>query len=280
MDEIIRLVLRRNKERRLLNKNDMQRICEIIKGLNNLDYDIDFKIKCEDNSDAAGCCYSDNIEFYKEGMEKYIEEHYDVFNSKFDYDGSKVDVHNFFILSIIFHEFTHAKQHRIRDFGYNSPEKKLFGICYRLMDLKTFYDDNYRRYSTEIDANSRGAINSYNVYRHFPKEFLTEKDKNILAMHTCDSLIERYRVLGDKEMIISPSELLYKAADEFNVSKVGVDINKFKEIITNKQDITIYRKLLLGLPVSFLEFSYANLLSNVLHNGQNFDFIKGLQKKL
>ena len=120
MDEIIRLVLRRNKERRLLNKNDMQRICEIIKGLNNLDYDIDFKIKCEDNSDAAGCCYSDNIEFYKEGMEKYIEEHYDVFNSKFDYDGSKVDVHNFFILSIIFHEIS-LNSIKSSSFSISSP---------------------------------------------------------------------------------------------------------------------------------------------------------------
>ncbi|MBP5684193.1 MAG: hypothetical protein J6X02_02930 [Bacilli bacterium] len=281
MDEIIKLVLNRNKARKLLSTNDVRRICEIIKGKNNyFDFSIDFKDASNDGMITAGECDSDSIVFYKQGIEKILDDYYQEFITKNYFDGSKIDIYNFFYLSIIFHEFTHVKQRRTVEFGYNSLERKLYNISFRLMNLKDVYDNINYLFPTEVNAYSHGYFDAYNIYHKLPKDFLSKEDRQKFLIYASNALFKNYDVNSQKEIITSPIESFYKVVDEYNVSKVDVDIKKIESIIKDNHDITIYRKITLGLPLNFIEFAYAKLINDGINKGQDIDILKKLQKKL
>ena len=280
MDEILKIVLNKNKQRKLLSNADVKRICNIIIQLKNYD-DFTVEFKKEGSSDlTAGACFSDSIEFYNNGIERFIEELYKDITANCVFDGNKIDVLNFFYLSIIFHEFAHVRQHRIVDFGYSSIEKRIYDMCFRMQNVDKFYDNNYLIFPCEVNAYNKGYIDAYNIYRRFPKNFLTANDKNNYLIYLTDYIADNYSVDAKKDTVTSPLEKFYIKANEFNVSLVGVDITKIKNIIESKQDITLYQKMMLGLPISFQEFGYINLIDDCIHAGQDIDIVKKMQKKL
>ncbi len=282
MNEILKIILQRNKERKLLTKNDVKRICELIAKANKLDniQYVDFEKGSVTDPYTAGECHKDHITFYSDGIDKIIEEDSKDITSVHHFDGCKVDIYNFIYLSVIFHEFAHVKQNDMIDKRYNNLEGNLFYICDKLMNIKNFYNDNYQNFLTEVNAFAKGSSGAYNLYHQFPKDYLTDNDRTGYASFAFDEIIDSYTIDPIKEKVISPSELLLHNAECFNLSLLNVDIDRFKKLIFNNQDVTIYRKLMLGLPLSFMEYAYANLLDDAVHAGQDIDFLKKLQKKM
>ena len=282
MEEILKIVLLRNKQRKLLTKGDIKRICEIIIGINNYtDVDhIEFE-KCDpEDENCGGKCMGDYLVFYTDGIEKIMDETYRCIVSNFNLDGCKVDILNFCYLIIIFHEFAHVRQYELIDKGKGTLDEKLYLICHKLTRIKDFYEKNYCNMLTEVNAFAKGAFDAYSVYSKLPKEYLTEKDKIAYQTYALEEATDFYQADSNKEIIISPAERLFLSADQYNISKCDVDINKFKELVYSKHDLTMYRKLLMGLPLSYQEYAYINLMDDSIRDGQDINFIKKLQKKM
>lgn len=281
MDEIVKLVIDRNKRRKVLSQNDIKRICQIIIGTYKYgeDYKVKFEAKSPFEDGTYGTASSESITFYKDALESAQEKKYADICSTDRIDGGKVDFYNFVILDCIFHEFTHVAQHDIENRG-RGIDSKLFAICRKLCAIKDFYDNNYDNFITEVNAYSKGILKAYNVYSKIPSDYLTENDKSLYGSLVMDRFLEQYYIDSVGEKITSPSELLLESADDFNISKLGIDMNDFKDIVYSNNDLTIYRKLTLGLPLTYMECAYVNLLSTCVQGGQEVNFVKKLQKKL
>ena len=283
MDEILKIVLERNKKRKVLNKNDIKRICEIIMGMYKCDpkYDVKFLKVSPDKDGSYGATFDDRVEFYLDTLATAQEIEYKYITTSYVLDGGKIDCYNFTTLEAIFHELAHVRQNMITDKGRNDLETKLFNNSYKLADINDFYKENYRNIPIEVDAFSRSLINSYKIYNSMPKDYLSESDKSVYAASAMSVLTNNYEINGLDEIITSPSELLLESAEVYNTKKlVNLDIDKFRELVKQKHDITIYKKLLLGLPLTYMEYAYVNLICDCVSHEQNVDFVKKLQKKL
>jgi len=282
MDEILKIILLRNKQRKLLSQSDIKRIGQIIIGINNytsVDY-IAFE-KCDpDDENCGGKCMDDHLLFYTDGIEKIMDETYNCIVSNFNLDGCKVDILNFCYLIILFHEFAHVRQYELIDKGKGTLEEKLYSISHNLTRIKDFYSANYCNMLTEVNAFAKSAFDAYRVYSKLPKEYLTEKDKIAYQTYALEEATDFYSVDSNKEIIISPAERLYLGANQYNIKLCGVDVDKFKELVYGKHDLTMYRKLLMGLPLSYQEYAYINLMDDSIRAGQDIDFIKKLQRKM
>ena len=282
MDEILKIVLLRNKQRKLLSNNDVKRICEIIIGINNysgVDY-VEFQKNDPDDENCGGRCMDDHLVFYTDGIEKIMDETYKCIVSNFNLDGCKVDILNFCYLIIIFHEFAHVRQYELIGKGKGTLEEKLYLICHKLTRIRDFYNDNYVNMLTEVNAFAKGAFDAYSVYSKLPKEYLTEKDKIAYQTYSLEEATDFYQVDSNKEIVISPAERLFRSADQFNISKCDVDINKFKELVYGKHDLTMYKKLIVGLPLTYQEYAYINLMDDSIRDGPDINCIKKLRKKM
>ena len=282
MEEILKIILLRNQQRKLLTREDVKRIFEIIIRINkytSVDY-ITFE-KCDpEDENCGGKCMSDHFIFYTDGIDKIMDNTYQTIINNFDLDGCKVDILNFCYLIILFHEFAHVRQHELVAKGKNTLETKLFEISQNLTRFKDFYKDNYANMITEVNAFSKGAFDAYRVYSKLPSKLLTKNDRAAYQSYALEEATDFYIVDSVTEKISSPSERLFKNADYFNVSKCDVDINEFKSLVFDKNDLDLYHRIILGLPLSFQEFAYIHLLDSTIKEGEDINFIKKLQKKM
>jgi len=282
MDEILKIVLLRNRQRKLLTKNDVKRICEIIKGYNCF-YDIDsIKFENVDSTDSgcAGICSNDGIVFYMKGIEKTNDETYKKIRDISNIDGCKVDVLNFSYLSTIFHEFAHARQNKIVSEGKGSLEERIYKVCNKLGKIKGFYNKNYSIFLDEINAFAKSAFDTYNIYEKLPREYLTDNDKRAYQVYSLEEATRFYSINSKEEIITSPAEKLFESANRYNLSIYNINIDSFRKLIYSGKNLSLYKKLLLGLPLSYNEYAYVNLMDYTIRGGGNIDFIRKLQRKL
>ncbi len=282
MDEILKIVLDRNKKRKVLSKNDIRRICEIIISKSNFYVvpNISFGTESTNNKSFAADTGLDEVKFYMPVLEESLENSYEEINTTSIFDGTREDYYNYRILEVIFHEFSHVRQNDKIIKGHSDIDTRLFYICDKLRAIKGFYSENYSLFSLETDAYARGFINSYLIYSRFPKEYMPERDRTSYASMVMKTLISPYIVSSSKETIKSPSEILLEKADNYNLSKRGIDIETYRGLVNGRNDLTLYKKLLLGLPLTYSEASYVNMLKSCVEVGEKVDFIKKLQKRL
>ncbi len=278
MDEIVKLIALNNLKRKVLHEYEIKKICEIIIKTKKYQYLVD-KVKFKSDYDSsnderesvAGLYDGNNLYFYKKGLsllEKLADE-IDVF------DGSRVDKINFCILETIFHEFAHVRQLSMMN-SYSGSEAKLYRICNELGTKDDFYEKNYTIMLEEINAFTLGIINACRIYESLPKNIISMNDRNAYKCFTIEKLLSNYLVVLKKDLIISPSDRLL-----VNISRDETLKNKYydkmKNLVDSCHDFSLYRKLTVGLPISFEEYAYANMFLTNNYVNVPFTFVKKFQ---
>ncbi len=83
----------------------------------------------------------------------------------------------------------------------------------------------------------------------------------------------------EKNIVNSSSERLYEAANNFNLSKFNINPEEFKKIVYDSNNLSLHKRLIYGLPISYEEYGHLTILQSTLSNGYNIDFVKKLQRK-
>ncbi len=279
MDELLKIIIECNKKRKILGPDDVKQICDIV--INNkhqLIKHIFFFNTNPSDSHCAAVYYHDNLYFFMNETEELIDTCYQNLINKYQLDGAKIDVYNYFYLCIIFHELMHVRQHYYTKKNDGKLETKLFSMCLELSLNRQLYQSNYLNFLTEVDANNRASIKANSLYHHLPLEYISPNDLVAYdAIMLKEMLRDNYDVEPKKELIISPFDKLMVGAME----KIkDFEINKYLKLVEEHQDITLYRKLLLGLPITYMEYAYTNLLYDIIQSGEEINIIKKLQKKI
>lgn len=275
MEEIIRLIIERNIQRKVLNKNDIKRICEIIIKLKRYDefvYDIVFK-KSNDANEIAACYDGVYLTFYKEIMERDSE---DFVIELGEIDGTKTDIINYYILSTIFHEFAHVRQDKLRKNNF-SYESKIYRICELLRNDDIFTNQNYGIMLDEINAFNVGDINASKIYLSLPNNLVTKDDKDIFRGRIYERLLSKYIVNLSKETVVSPSEQLLEQTTHYDLKYYNYE--DFKKVIIDGYINSLYNKLLVELPITFEDYAYVSMFKNNYGNREKDIYIKRLQKR-
>ena len=277
MDEIIKLVGRRNRERKSLSTKDVKRICNIIiNGKNYNDYvqDVNFKKTYEKDANAAGMYNGEELFFYADGLDYFVN--ININDLDMNMDGTRADFTNFFILVTIFHELAHVRQSVMKDFRLNK-EGQLYTICEQLGDVDNFYVENYANDLREVNAWALGFLNACEIYSHLSSDLITPYDMSIYKNYAISKILSSYSTNGEHEIVFSPSEKLFKSADKYNLANIGINKDKFKDLIHMGDNFTLYRKLCIGLPISFNDFAYMHMLLVCNNFGEQLSFIKKMQ---
>ena len=282
MKEIIDILFERNKMRKLLTKSDVKRICEII--INHNHYDninkVIFKNVCSDMDKCGGEFIENRLYFYKEGIEASIEEDYSSMNKVNSLEGSKIDAYNYFYLTVIFHEFAHVRQDYLDKNDKNQLEAIFYQIENSLCNLPhDFYMENYENLPTEVNAFSKSSIDAYSIYQKLPKSYITDNDSCYYADYVLNQLGRFYDVDCMNDLVISPSERLLVSALEYNLTNIGVDEKELSDLILLPNNKSLYDRLLLGLPITYMDYAYLNLLQSAVKDRQKVPFIKKLKMK-
>lgn len=277
MEEVIKLIIKRNRERKVLTKEDVRFICNIIiKGKHYEDYvkGIHFKKVDPKDDNTAGMYDGENLYFYGEGLDNFADINFSQLDENID--GTRVDFINFFILVTIFHELAHVRQSVMQDFRKNK-EGQLYTICEKLHNVDNFYEENYKYDLREVNAWALGFMNACEMYNNLPETMISPFDRSIYKSLAINKMLSSYSVSGKKEIVVSPSEKLFECADKYNLANYGVNKDKFDQLIHMGQDFSLYRKLCIGLPLSFDSFAYMNMLLVCSNSGDNFSFVKKMQ---
>lgn len=293
MERILKIVNKRNKERKLLTKDDVRKIYSILiekKNCQSIDR-VEFPDMDEESPETAGVYYWDTeakkgtINIYNIPLKMSLDHFYEETCNELNYsfDGAKIDTMNWHYLSIIFHEFSHAMDRdainkKRKDYG-----TKLAQISKRLMDITDFYEfyhENYEDMPTEVKARNIGNLDTYNIYSQLPEEFLSDSDKNMYGLLTILDMQSNYMFDPEQDKISSAIERIYEVADNFNLAKYNIDAEKFKHLVYDTKNLTLYDKLIWGLPISHKEYGEFTIIQAILGGGQNIDFVKRLQRKI
>lgn len=283
MDEIIKIIFERNKERKLLSSDDVKKICYLILKKNKYDFVKQVEVFSHNPKDptCAGVYYDENIFFFYREIIDMLEKQFDNFSDMYEIDGANVDGYNYFYLSIILHELAHVRQYAILKNKHNSLEKKIFSIFLNLSNNRDFYSDNYHDILTEINANNVSIMTANHIYSKLPKNFLTRNDWRAYQSYYLKNLLYlNYEIVDKKNQILSPAERVVNKFDEAIVFDLDMTLTECLHLIHDTKDLSLYKKLMLGLPISYMEYAYADLIDTRLGNGENINAIKKLQKKL
>lgn len=283
MDEIVKIIFERNKERKLLKSDDIKKICFIIlekKGYRFVKHVETFPSNPKDSACAA-VYYDGHIFFFLNETLDIIQDYFEKFSSRYNIDGASIDIYNYFYLSIILHELAHVRQNAIIKSKHNSIEKKLFSMFLSLSNNSNFYNENYFDILTEVNANNVSMVTANYIYSKLPNNFLSKNDWQSYQLFLLKTLLyDNYQIVSKKDKIVSPSERIISAFDEKIISSSNTTIDDYIKLIYNTDNLTLYKKLMLGLPISYLEYSYSSLIGDRINSGDESNLVKKLQKKI
>ena len=280
MNEIYKIVLERNRNRQVLNKSDIKRICDIIISKCRYKYKVFIvfdKLPEKELGDIFAYTIDNCIIFYMDSMKQVQEKLYALCDKKLD--GCKTDYFNHFIVEAIFHEFQHIKQYDMIVKRKNNIETKLFLTCSKIKKDDDFYFENYGFFPVEKNAYCESGVLAYNIYNRMPKGIVSDNDKRYYAGLAMSNFIKNYSVDAEKEIVASPTEILLYNSISHDLSMCGLDEMQMFDLISQKNEFSLYKKLSLGLPITYEEYAYANLLYDCIQERQNVDFVKKLQLK-
>ena len=162
--------------------------------------------------------------------------------------GDKRAIVYFESISTIIHEITHARQDYVMEHFNNN----IYDSCNSL--INDYFDDYLKHYDTiliERYANLRGYVMAYKVLAYiYPLKYITPFRKIILAL-----LKEGYKInnqgniksissnieIHEDTIIISPLDSYNQVMKEISCDNITVESN---------DNMTLYDKLYLGLPIS------------------------------
>ena len=283
MDEIIKIIFNCNKKRRLLSDDDVRKICFIILKKNKYNFVKEVRVFKNNpfDSECAGVYQNGNILFFLDEVIELIHRSYENFSASYNIDGSAIDIYNYFYLGIIFHELAHVRQYAIINGKRNCLEKKLFSIFLNLSQNEDFYNENYYDILTEVNANNVALVTTNYLYSKLPKNFITINDYRCYQSSLIKlALYNNYEILNKKDDIISPAERVVDNFDEEILFYLDMKLDDIVKLIYSNDNLTIYKKIMLGLPLTYLEYSYAHLLSDRLNVEEGINIVKKLQKRL
>lgn len=285
MDFITKLVLERNRDRELLNSEDAERIAKFV--ANKQGYELKDVITGEiyEKKPKLNGLYSFDqnvIGYFDNKRIDYIYEAATKFRELYNPDGAFVDSANFFFLICIVHEIAHLRQNHICKSPRSSIEKRLFKPFINFKEGDKLYDENHDDIPLEVNAENVGYITAYNIFSRLPKsKFITEHDQKSYQLATIKWLLfGNYDIEPKTEEVYCPYE---RIADHFNqdiLNKMNMSIDDYAKLIYNNDNLTLYKKIMLGLPLTYKEYAYVNLLIDELTNDIDINAIKKLQKKL
>lgn len=282
MDEILKIIMRCNQNRELLSIDDVKKICYIVLKRNGYDFvkDVIMARKDPNDENCGGVFYKDKIVFYYDGIINIITKYSDKFTELYHFDGSIIDILNYFYLIIIFHELAHARQHYLATGRHSSLEKNIFSLFFSLSKDDGFYDENYDNLLTEVNAKNVSFMTAIYFYSKLPRTFFTSDDyKSYQTSMLKTMLYKNYTIVSKQEKVISPAEKVMVNLDEELLSKRNLDLDKYCRMIY-RNDLTLYKKIMLGLPISYMEFAYANLLIDSIEAEDEMNVLKRLQKRI
>lgn len=293
MDEITKIVFEANKERRTLNLDDIKNICYHFVRRNGYKPLSNIEIADRCRIVEAGKVYIDNkqLGFYKR-EDNSVFYFYDTicdfsldkaneFNSEYSPEETTIDVLNYYFLTLIFHELVHVRQDYLAKSNYNGFEKKLFSIFNTFGNGDEIYDNNKYDIITEVNARNLSYILAFNVYSKLPKNFVTKYDKMVYQLSILKLLLySNYDINLKNDEVYSPAERIGDALTDQMLSSFNMTINDYAKLIYSMDKLTLYNKLMCGLPISLNEYAYTNLLISELGSGLDVDAIKKIQKRI
>ena len=283
MNDIIKIIFKCNQGRRILNADDVKNICLIILKKNKYNFVKEVRVFKNNpiDSKCAGVYQNGNIFFFYDEIIDLIHQSYEDFSSCYTIDGSAIDIYNYFYLGIIFHELAHVRQNAIINGKRSCLEKKLFSIFLNLSQNKDFYNKNYHDILTEVNANNVALITTNYLYSKLPKNFITINDYKCYQSSLIKLVLhDNYEILSKKDDIISPAERVIDKFDEEILFYLDMSLDDILKLIYCNDNLTMYKKIMLGLPLTYLEYSYVHLLYDRLNVEDDINVVKKLQKKL
>ena len=151
--------------------------------------------------------YDNNITINNERLWKYCEKNAD--RVKIDYHISDEYYSyflNFYYISSIFHELTHAIQKKKYDkANTNGLYAYIYDLC-RLLEYTdlSFYNANHDLFPLEIDATNNGYLKAYQLMTYTK---LPGRETQIMHLEYLKSLLSNYKKLSDFK-VITPLSLL------------------------------------------------------------------------
>lgn len=310
MNELTKIAMICNAERRIITKDEIRKICDyvinrqgyksstiivldnIMDLLEKLDFDNytnnpTYKSLIKDIEDGrfnnTHGLYSpdENIIFYfYNNIKKHSEEGTELVQKEYSIDGSYYDIMNFFNFTCIIHELAHLRQNTILNNSRSSIEKKLFKLFINFNRSSNIYQNNYNVLPTEVNAENVAYINTYNIFSKLPDNFFSLSDRISYGLITLKRLLyANYQLYGKEDLVYGPTEIIANSLNNEILKPFNLDIDKYINLI-NDNNLTLYKKLMLGLPIDVSEYAYANLLVDELSSGLDINITNKLCKRL
>lgn len=285
MDEILKIIIKCNKARKMFSVDDVKKICHIVLKNNKYDFikKIGFAKKHPEKENCGGVFLGDSIYFFYEGIINSLTLYADKFTEAYGeaFDGATVDIFNYYYLTIIFHELAHARQHYlVINSKHSSPEKKLFTYSFNLESDRDYYEENYDNLITEVNANNVAHMTATYFYNKLPLNFISRTDKNVFRSEMMNVLLYGHYVIDPyQEVVESPAERIAYTLEDSRINSANIDIEEYAKLVLSNK-FTLYKKLMLGLPISYLEYAYAKLLIDILPKSEDINVVKKLQKRI
>lgn len=186
----------------------------------------------------------------------------------------------FDIISTVIHELTHARQNFLMDNGGND----IYASCNNLIDeMYDVYLMNHDKVLTERYANLRGNTIAYQVLSYV----YSSKEINELRYLIYDYLTEGYGINYSVEdvdpetntVILSTDSTLTCPIDEYN--DILESVSQEKVNIEANDDMSLYDRMYLGLPISTEEFlKLSTILRDIINKERQEEDVKKLVYKL
>lgn len=152
---------------------------------------------------------------------------------------------NFYYISVLFHELTHAVQKlKYNDSKSNSLYKYLYELCCLLQysDL-SFYNKNHDLLPLEIEANNNGYFKAYQLMTYTK---LPRKEASLMHLKYLKSLLSNYRRINNYK-VLAPM-------DKLHVKNPVIDIEEIYHLM-NKEKLSKIERLNYGLDITPKEYN-------------------------
>lgn len=277
IEEILKIVLSRNINKKILNKDDIRRICYII--IKRMKYEkmvrrILFEKRNNEFDDVASFDGEDLIFYVDSGMELSCRNYENLKDQSIYLNGGIISYFNFEILNTIFHEFAHIRQDYLICRRINNKEAEIYHMCYKIVEkIKGFYKDNYEIILTEVNAFNDGMIKSFNIYKNAPLDAVCKHDKEIYAKIALKEILSNYNMCNNR--IFSSSEVLIETLKYYNYDDCKNYVIRLEDLVYHN-NFSLYERLKMGLPISDKEYKYLNILYDNIPT--NYNFVKKIKK--
>ena len=147
-------------------------------------------------------------------------------------------------------------------------------------DKDFYHSAAYDHNPIEVNAENVGYVTTQYLYSKLPINFVSNEDNRIYQKITLGRLLHCNYEFNPKTIeVYSPTE---RVADYFTdelLQKGNMDMDKYAKIVCDN-DVSLYKKLMLGLPITYPEYTYADLLIKSLDMNVDGNMIKKLHKRI